>query len=173
MRSVSRLSIGLRLASAALILGACTGTTEPPPQRTPVSVADRVDSIDRNLLVGTWQCREMNPYPGAPAHTTTVTYRADGTFAGEGSTGGAMSGLSLQSSAKWRIEGDQLVMSDQDSSATSENPVLSVLGSLGSAIADQMTAGETARSDILQLDSGHLVWRVAGIEDPPVMSCTR
>ena len=50
---------------------------------------------------------------------------------------------------------------------------MSVLGSISSGIADQMTAGEAAQSDVLQLDEARLVMRGVGIDDPPLLSCTR
>ena len=67
--------------SALGLLAACAGGgSGSRPVRPVVSMADEVGTVNRQLIVGTWQCRELNPYPGRPAQTTTATYHADGTF---------------------------------------------------------------------------------------------
>src|SRR4051812_37873954 len=98
-RQAAAVGIGL----VALGLAACTtggggggdgGGYSRSTQRPVVNVPNQVTSVDRRLIVGTWQCRELNPLPGMPVHpTNTTTYNADGTFVGESRTSGGESPL--------------------------------------------------------------------------------
>ena len=71
-RSDARSGPGCCLGGDLLLTG-CTGLGGggETPKRPPLNVADQVQQVDRSKLVGTWQCRELNPYPEMPKQTTT------------------------------------------------------------------------------------------------------
>lgn len=171
MSLVARTLVVACLGAAAL--AGCASVGGPPPKRPAVSVADQVGSIDRKLVVGSWDCHELNPYPEVPKHSIRMTFDADGTLASQGTAAMATSDMAVSSQAKWTVEGEQLVISDQTSSATSDDPLMSAIGSIGATIANKMSANEAMQSDVLQLDRGHLVMRGVGVDDPPILSCTR
>src|SRR5688572_27253040 len=128
MTTVVRTSV---LACAAIrLLGGCTSVSDPAPKRPTMSVADQVGSIDRELVLGSWNHREPNPYPEMPEHSTRMTFDADGSLASQGTAAMATSDMSISSQAKWTIEGDRLVISDQTSSAASDDPLMSAIGSI-------------------------------------------
>jgi hypothetical protein len=172
-----------RLQVVAVMLGSlgllgCAGTNEPPPTRPAVAVADEVGAVDRARLVGTWQCRELNPYPGAPRLVTTVTYASDGSFTSQGTTAAGEAGPSpmrFSGTGHWRVEGDRLITSDvhSDVTAADGNPLMSALGAISSSIANNFMRDRSGPIDVLRLTANELVLRPIGIEDPPVQSCTR
>jgi hypothetical protein len=61
----ARAGTGALLAGVLLLAGCATGGGETP-RRPTTSVADDVGAVDRAAVVGTWQCRELNPYPEVP-----------------------------------------------------------------------------------------------------------
>jgi hypothetical protein len=67
-----------------LAVSACAAAG--PPARPALDLADRVGPVDRREIVGTWRCRDLNPYPDRPEQTVAATYRADGTFVSESET---------------------------------------------------------------------------------------
>ena len=171
----------LHLAGAAAVvlgLGGCAATSEPPPRRAAVAVTDEVGAIDRARILGSWQCRELNPYPGAPRLVTTVTYAPDGSFTSEGITAAGEAGPSpmrISAIGQWRVEGERLITSQvrSDATAADGNPLMSALGSISSSIANNFMRDRSGPIEVLRLTPTDLVLRPIGIEDPPVQSCTR
>jgi len=56
--------------SSLLLVAACDAdgldSFGAGPSRPAVSVAKRVTMVSATELVGTWSCRELNPYPDQP-----------------------------------------------------------------------------------------------------------
>jgi hypothetical protein len=163
------------VAGALLLAGCATGGGEAP-RRPAVSVADQVGTVDRSLLVGTWQCRDLNPYSGAPQQTVTQTFGADGTFRGDSSVSGEGPVGLIQVSAvgKWAVQGERLVTSDVTTKASSADPTMNLIAGLTSQyLNSQPPSLRDGSSDVLELTRSRLVTRPAGIDDPPVIACTR
>lgn len=163
--------------AAVGVLAACVGGGSAPG-RPAVSLADEVGAIDRDLVVGTWQCRELNPYPERPLQAITTTYEADGRFTGQGRSaeGGPVGGMIVDVWGSWAVEGDQLVASDvrTEARAADDNPAINMLAGLGAAIANTMMATQReGASDVLRLTPNDLVMRPIGVQDAPVIACTR
>lgn len=173
MRSGAAWAVG----AGFLFLAACTGSSGgDTPRRPALDVADGVTGVDRDMIVGTWQCRELNPYPELPQQVTTITYKADGTFTGEGRTQARppFGPMTSTSSGKWRVEDGQIVTSDVAIDAGSEDAFTNVMAGITSSIANTlgMTQAQGA-GDVLELSRNRLTFRPVGIEDPPTFSCTR
>jgi hypothetical protein len=76
----------LVLVLAAGLLAACDpGDLNPlaSDSRPPVSVAKEVTMVSAAELVGSWTCRELNPYPDQPPIDTKLDIRDDGTLSSE------------------------------------------------------------------------------------------
>src|SRR6478735_3273768 len=70
--------LGLALA------GCATGGDLPP--RPAVPVPEPATHIDPAQLVGTWTCRDLNPYPDQPEQSVVTTYEDSGAFVSESRT---------------------------------------------------------------------------------------
>ena len=163
--------------SALGLVAACAGGGSGPV-RPVVSMADEVGTVDRRLIVGTWQCRELNPYPGRPAQTTMATYNADGTFTSEGRAAGQgpVGAMVVNARVNWAVQGEQMVSSNvrSEARAADGNAATNMLAGLGAAIANSMMASQReGAADLLKLSRGEMVLRPVGVEDAPVLSCTR
>ena len=173
MRATSR----MLLLGAAATLAACAGISGPPPKRPPVQVADQVQQVDRSAIVGTWTCRELNPYAEVPAQSSTLTYAADGSFVGKASyEAGAtppFGGMSVVTTGKWSVEGDRIITSDVNTQASSPDAFTNVLAGVASTFANNMSAQQQGSGDVLKLTRTELTLRPDGVEDPPVIGCTR
>lgn len=162
---------------AAVLAGCATGGGEA--RRPAVAVADEVTTVQPNLLVGTWRCRELNPYPELPKATRTLTFAADGTAVAEVLTEddpryGPIQGTSR---GNWAVEGDRLVMRNMRLEAKaaegSTNPFGGFLAGLTTSVANTfMRDQQDGTSDVLRLSRNELVFR-GNVEDPPVVACTR
>jgi hypothetical protein len=167
------------LAAAVLLTGCAVGGGGGDVRRPSVTVADEVTAIDRGMLVGSWGCRELNPYPELPRATRTITFAGDGTVVAETLTGddpryGPLRGTSR---GTWSVEGDRFALRDMRIEAGaaegSPNPFGAVLGGLAGTVANTFFRDRMGgASDVLRLTRGELVFRPVA-EDPPVVACTR
>jgi hypothetical protein len=161
------------------VAGCAMGGGGSEARRPPVSVADEVTTVRRDMLVGTWSCRELNPYPELPKATRTVTFGEDGTVVLATRTEDDPRYGPLQGTSRgtWTVEGDRVVMRGMTLEAKaaegSTNPFGGVLAGLTTAVANTFMRGQQdGSSDVLELTRRELVFRGEG-EDPPVVSCTR
>lgn len=176
-----RLPAVLVIGAAAGLLAACeTGDMNPfaSESRPPVTVAKEVTMVSAAELVGTWTCRELDPYPDQPAIETKLDIRPDGTLTSEAllpmeqEMAGA-GDLIMTIKADWRVEGDRMVTENTEATTRAAD------GSTGgvSAFINQAMAafGELAAdgtTEIFKVDAQELVMR--GEEaDAPTVSCRR
>lgn len=164
---------------AALLAGCAMGGGGSEAKRPAVSVADEVGAVQRAMLVGTWRCHELNPYPELPKATRLVTFAEDGTVTTETRTEDDPRYGSMQATSrgKWSVEGERIVMRDMTLEAKAAegntNPFTSMLTGLTTTVANTFMRDEMSGSaDVLELTRGELVFRPVA-EDPPVVACRR
>ena len=166
------------LGAGLLVLAGCAsdGGGERTMHRPAVSVPDQVTAVSRSLIVGSWTCHELNPLPDLPRQTSSVTYNADGTFASTGQVEAhpPFGAMTVKASGKWSVEGEHLVTSDVTTAASSADAFTNVMAGLGSSIANTFMGSQKAGSaNVLKLTRNELVYTLIGVDDPPVISCTR
>jgi hypothetical protein len=164
------------LVAALALLAACTAGGGEAPRRPAVSMADQVAAVDRELVVGTWRCRDLNPYPGAPEQVVTETFAADGSFVGQSGVSGEgpAGSIEVRASGRWAVEGDRIVTTGVTTQASSADPTLNVIAGLTAQyLNSQPPSLRDGSSEVLKLTNRELVLRPVGVEDPPVIACTR
>ncbi|MEZ5862283.1 MAG: hypothetical protein R3D28_25500 [Geminicoccaceae bacterium] len=171
----------LVLVLAAGLLAACDPgdlnplASEPRPS---VTVAKEVTMVSTAELVGSWTCRELNPYPDQPPIETQLEIRKDGTLTSEAllpmeqEIPGA-GDLVMTINADWRVEGDRLVTTNTEGSTRaadgSTGGVSALLNQAMSAFTELAADGT---SEVFKIDARELVMR--GDEpDAPTVSCLR
>jgi hypothetical protein len=172
--------MGAREAAAALagglILAGCAMGGGDTPRRPVVSVTDEVQAVDRAAVIGTWECRELNPFPEVPQVTTRTTYRADGSFTSEGRSAPRppFGSMEIQANGRWAVEDQRIVTSGVETDASSEDAWTNFMAGVSAQLVDSFGGRENRSSgDVLKLTRSELVLRPAGVEDPPVIACTR
>ena len=171
----ARAGAGALLAGAVALAG-CATSGGDTPRRPATSVADEVGEVDRAAVVGTWQCRELNPYPEVPLVATTTTYRADGTFTSEGRSAPRppLGPVRVEANGRWSVDGGEIVTSGVTTEASSEDAWTNLMAGVGAQFVDWFgRAQDRASVEVLKLSRGELVVRPNGVEDPPVIACTR
>jgi hypothetical protein len=164
------------LLGAILLLTGCAVGGGDTPKRPAVAVADEVGVVEQSRIVGTWRCRELNPYPELPRQTITSTYNADGTYVGEGVTEARppFGAMRAKVTGRWAVEGDRIVTSDVETEAGSDDAWTNMMAGIGASIVNSFGQEQTRGvGDVLKLDRDELVLRAVGVEDPPIFSCTR
>ena len=177
----------MRLASTAalsslLLVAACDGggldSFGAGPSRPEVSVAKEVTMVSATELVGTWTCRELNPYPDQPEITSTITINADGTMSSEAllpmaDTMPGAPDMVMTMAGEWQIEGDRLITSNSEvdmvAADGSEGGMASLMSSAAEFMSDQTTDGT---SEIFRITASDLVMR-GDDPDAPTIACQR
>jgi hypothetical protein len=174
-------SATILIASTALLAACDVADLEPlgmSQSRPSVSVAKEVTTVSTAELVGTWSCRELNPYPDQPPVTTTIELAADGTMTSEAllpmaETMPGAGDMVMRMTGNWQVEGDRLVTTDTDIEVTaadgSEGGLSSLMQSAAAFFVDQAGDG---RAEIFRITASELVMRD---EDPdaPTVACLR
>ncbi len=168
-------SCGAALATVAMLAGCATGGGEHP-RRPPVDVPDQVTTVDRSQIIGTWQCHELNPFPELPAQTSAITYAGDGTFHSVAHTQAreGFGAMTVNVTGKWSVQDGALATSEVKTAASSTDAFTNALAGIGSSLVNSMSSSQLqGAGNILKLTAHDMVLRPIGIEDPPVVACTR
>jgi hypothetical protein len=163
----------------ALALAALLAACQPASDRPALSAVPdgAFGAADPGLLVGTWRCRDLNPYPDQPGQVVTATYAADGGYRAEADAPGRgpMGAIRVVQRGRWSVAGDRVVTSDvvTDARAVDGDTATDAWARAGAQVIDAVTAGRPAESEVLRLDARRLTLRPVGPTDPPVVGCVR
>ena len=166
-----------RVAGILIVVAALSACAAGPPARPALDLADQVGPVDRREIVGAWRCRDLNPYPDQPKQTVAATYRADGTFVSESETAARppVGAMLVTARGSWAVQGDHLVTNGVTTEARSADgdEATDTLAAIGAQYINTLTADDAGASDVLELSPARLVLRPVGVEDAPVVACTR
>ena len=158
---------------ALLALTACAVPIERPEITTPTGAGP----VETALLIGDWQCRDLNPLPGQPPQTIATRYADDGSFrsVSELPVHGPIGPIEIAQHGQWSLDGDRLITSDVTTAARAldGNGETDAYAKAGAELIDAMGAGRPAASRVLLLDQTRLTLRPVDVSDPPVVGCTR
>jgi hypothetical protein len=156
-----------------LLLAAC----EPQSDRPALSSLPAAAAPEPSLLIGTWRCRDLNPYPGQPRQVITTSYDADGSFVSESEIAGrgAMGPIAVAQRGRWSLADGQLLTHDVTTQARAldGNSETDALVKASAELIDAVGRDKRVASEVLRLDAKRLTLRPAEVTDPPVIGCTR
>ncbi len=146
--------------------------------RPVVDVQDHVGAVDRERIVGAWQCRDLNPYPDQIDQLVHETYGADGSYHAESRPAPRppLGALVVTVRGSWAVAGDKVVTSGLKTEARSADGDANtdMLAGLGAEFVNSYAANQAdSAADVLELGADRLVLRPVGVTDPPVIACTR
>jgi hypothetical protein len=161
-----------------VLTGCAAGGGEAPPMRPVVDVQDHVGAVDRERLVGTWQCRDLNPYPDQIDQLVRETYAADGSYHAESRPAPRppLGALVVTVRGSWAVSGDNVVTSGLKTEARSADGDANtdLLAGLGAQFVNSYAANQAdGAADVLELGPDRLILQPVGVDDPPVIACTR
>jgi hypothetical protein len=143
-----------------------------------VTVAKEVSMVSTDELVGTWTCRELNPYPDQPLTTTTLVLDADGRVSSETllpmeETMPGAGDMLMTMTGDWRVEGDRLITANTEvdlaAADGSEGGLSSMMQSFAAVFTDRAGDGN---AEIFRVTATELVMRDAD-PDAPTVACLR
>jgi hypothetical protein len=160
----------------AAILALLAGC-EPQGDRPALSSLGPAVTVDPTRLVGTWRCRDLNPYPDQPSQVITTDYAADGTFRSSSVIPGRgpLGAIEVAQRGRWSVANDELVTDDIKTEARSVdgNTETDAYAKASAELIDAMGRDRPAASEVLRLDERRLTLRPVDVTDPPVIGCTR
>lgn len=167
-----------RLAlSGFLLLAACATDGGGRPRRPPVEMPAPLATVDPALVTGTWQCRDLNPYPGQPEQTVASTYDADGSFTDRSQVSGpppAAGVIEVTTRGRWAVEGGRIVTREARTEARAADTELDEIVTLSAEFLNGRPQQERdGAADVLRLSPDELVLRPVGVEDPAIVRCIR
>jgi hypothetical protein len=161
------------IAWLLVLLAAC----EPASDRPALSSLPVAANIDAELLVGSWRCRDLNPYPGQAVQVIATTYDRDGSYVSQSEVPGhgPLGAIAVVQRGRWSVDGNRLVTRDvvTDARALDGNTETDALAKASAELLDAMAQGKPSASEILRLDRKRLSLRPADVTDPPVIGCIR
>ncbi|MFL5336820.1 MAG: hypothetical protein ACJ8H8_27500 [Geminicoccaceae bacterium] len=162
-----------RALALLLLLAAC----EPESDRPVLASYRPGAAVEPALLVGTWRCSDLNPYPDQPLQAITTIYAADGTYesASVVPKRGPVGAIRVIQRGRWSIDAGRLLTADvvTDAHAVDGNTSTEALAKASAQTVDAMSAGKPAASEVLRLDARRLTLRPVEVTDPPVIGCLR
>ncbi len=168
-------------ASSGLLASCDVGDLDPfavSQSRPQVSIPKEVTRVSSDELIGSWTCRELNPYPDQPAVTTSLMIAADRTLTSEAllpmaETMPGASDMLMRMTGTWRVEGDRLITTDTDVEMTaadgSQGGLSSLMQSAAAFFADRAGDGN---AEIFRVTASELVMRDEE-PDAPTVACLR
>lgn len=163
-------------ALLCLSLAACAATSDLPPRPT-VALPAPPAVVDARLLIGTWQCQDLNPYPEQPRQSVMATYAADGGFVTESRTEahGPIGAIVATARGRWEVRDGRLLTSDvrTEARAADGDQQTDILAKASAELVDALSGTAPNVAEILALEPSRLVARQLGSDDPPVIACTR
>jgi hypothetical protein len=129
-------------------------------------------------LVGSWACRELNPYPDQPTVTTNLVLNADGSFVSEAllpmaETVPGASDMVMTTAGDWQVEGDRFVTQEAEVDVVAADGGEDAMASwMNTAAEFFMERAGDADAEIFRVTASEFVMRDDD-PDAPTISCMR
>lgn len=120
----------------AVFLAGCASSAPPPPP--PYSGPDNVGAVNKNMIIGQWSGRLLNPVQGQPNNGFTAAFNADGSTVYDVTDTQSGMGLKLQMVGTWSIQGDQITTQLDSVREVSGNALGGLMAKMMSGMRDRM-----------------------------------
>jgi hypothetical protein len=175
------------VGGCVLLAGGCAGgggtAGASGPRRPAVAVEDAVGAVDRAALVGSWSCRELNPFEGRQPQAQTLEFREDGKGRSSATIdmaaqGGPLPGrMAVDHTFDWTVEGERVAVGNTQATvrAADGNAATGALAGLTQFVINRFSSEtKPGTMDVLRLDGERLVVRTnTEVELAPTLDCTR
>lgn len=124
------------------IIAACV--TQPP--RAPYTGSDTVGAISKNMLIGHWKIRILNPIEGEQLDSADIHYRDDGTLLLNSQSSSSGMDMALEISGTWSIQGDLVNQKMESIRETSDNKIAAMMIPLMNSMKSRMSGSANVYS---------------------------
>ena len=177
MRFVTTAAIASLTLLAACDVGDFTAF-DTSPSRPQIDIPKEVTTVSRDEVIGSWSCRELNPYPDVPDVTIAMTFAADGSMAAESTVPmeQAMPGageMLMTWTGTWTVDGDRLVTTGTEvETVMADGRDTGLAGMINQFIARFSDRAEDMDAEVLRITASELVIRDRS-PDAATVACMR
>jgi len=151
-------STGKLLLSAILATSLASCASFKPEPRPAYTGADQVGAVDANMLIGTWQIKNLNPLPSEPSINAQITFNSDGSTSGyskmdDGDSENPFGRMEMEMQGNWSVNGDSVNQTITSLEEVTGNPA----AKFGIAIAQGFSKGKTQAGNVYEASADRLV----------------
>ena len=153
------------IASLTLLAACDVGDFGSSPSRPQINIPKEVTTVSADEVVGSWTCRELNPYPDMPDVAIDMTFDADGSMAAESTIPMAQTmpgagDMLMTWTGQWSVEGNRVITSATEvETVMADGSDTGLAGMLNHFIASFRDQAEDMNAEILQISATELVMR--------------
>ncbi len=148
------------------------------PSRPQVDIPKEVSTVSADEVVGSWSCRELDPYPDMPDVAIDMTFDADSSMAAESTipmeeTMPGAGDMLMTWTGNWSVEGDRLITTGTEvETVMADGSDTGLAGMLNQLINSFRDRAEDMNAEVLRITATELVMRD---EDPDAatIACLR
>jgi hypothetical protein len=148
------------------------------PSRPQIDIPKEVTTVSSAEVVGSWSCRELDPYPDMPDVTIAMTFAADGTMSAESTvpmeqTMPGTGDMLMTWTGDWTVEGDRLVTTGTEvETVMADGSDTGLAGMMNQFIARFSDRAGDGNAEVLRISATELVMRDQS-PDAPTIACMR
>lgn len=168
--------------ASLMLLAACDvadlDTFGSSPSRPQIDIPKEVTTVSSAEVVGTWSCRELDPYPDMPNVTIAMAFAADGTMSAESTvpmeqTMPGAGDMLMTWTGDWAVEGDRLITTGTEvETVMADGSDTGLAGMLNQFIARFSDQAGDSNAEVLRVTATELVMRNEE-PDAPTLACLR
>ena len=176
-----RLVVPAALASLTLLAACDMGDLADfgsSPSRPQIDVPKEVTTVSSAEVVGSWSCRELDPYPDMPDVAINMSFAADGTMSAESTvpmeqTMPGAGDMLMTWTGNWTVEGDRLITTGTEvETVMADGSDTGLAGMMNQFIARFSDQAGDGNAEVLRVSATELVMRDQS-PDAPTIACTR
>lgn len=176
-----RLAFSAAIASLTLLAACDTGdftAFDTSPSRPQIDIPKEVTTVSTAEVVGSWSCRELNPYPDMPEVTIAMAFAANGTMTAESAVPmeQAMPGagdMLMTWTGDWTVEGDRLITTGTEvETVMADGRDTGLAGMINQFVARYTDRAEDMNAEVLRITATELVIRDQS-PDAATIACLR
>ncbi len=103
-------------------IAACT-----PPPRTSYTGSDTVNAVSKNMLIGHWKLRILNPIEGEQLNSADIHYLSNGNVILNSQSSSSGMAMTLEVSGTWSVQGDVVIQTMKSIKETSGNKMAAIM----------------------------------------------
>ncbi|MGH1357328.1 MAG: hypothetical protein ACRBC3_01055 [Burkholderiaceae bacterium] len=125
-------------AALAIVIAGCasSGSSQSIP---PYTGKDQVGAVSKDMIIGNWSGRVLNPVQGQPTNNFTATFSQDGKTVYNVDNGQSGMNLKFQMIGTWTVEGDLITTQLDSINEVSGNALGGLMAKMMSSMRDRMS----------------------------------
>ncbi len=147
MQNISNVLVAL---CCGVLIISCGST----PERPEFTATDQVRQFDPQSIVGKWNATILNALEGEQLDSAQYTFDEDGTWSSLVQNTSSGINIGVAGSGKWVVQGEEVIMTVEDTSIISSNPLAKAMGGMMKRVVEKTTG----RINPYEISVDRIVW---------------